>query len=209
VPNGPGIAAPALSDENAAYALKVMSAFIYNGQISVECARRGRPLGEDYHVPAPQDIEDVVADTMLEGLRLFYLDAQWRPDGGRTPASYLVGACILCFPNVYRRYWRLRRRIDSALANDPLLFLLEGARDAARSAEASALGMETLTGALSEMLPLQRAALVLHAQGYSHQDTGELLGITPKAVEGQLRRGRQRLRARFAGRSAAAVAARS
>jgi DNA-directed RNA polymerase specialized sigma24 family protein len=40
-----------------------------------------------------------------------------------------------------------------------------------------------------------RAALVLTALGYSYEEIAELLGVTPRAVEGYLRRHRLRMAA--------------
>lgn len=199
-----------LVNELTGYALTVMSTLIRTGRIFAECARKGRSLGETYRIPADQDIEDLVADAVLDGLELFRRNDsadRWRSGAGAAPTSYLVGACILCFPNIYRRYWRSRLITDRVLPVGAILD--DDAGDTIRSAEASALGMGMLHAVLAECAPLQRAAIVLEAQGYSHREMADLLGVTHRSVEAHLRRGRKRLRTRFGDLSAAAIAARS
>lgn len=83
-------------------------------------------------------------------------------------------------------YNRLRRRVGvrqpSELASDPI------------APAPAADGGGDVASALSRLPDGYRAVLVLHAEGYTHAEIGDLLGITDGASKSQLSRARRAAR---------------
>jgi hypothetical protein len=110
--------------ELAAYGYPVILAWLRRGTIWKHCADRGRAL---YPTDAEREILetqfderlDLALETVAEGL-WFFRDrvlraSQWSFDGGATLTTYFVGACLLAFPNVFRRWRAAEQKWNRAL----------------------------------------------------------------------------------------------
>jgi DNA-directed RNA polymerase specialized sigma24 family protein len=182
-----------------AYGLRVVGAWIRTGRIFQECAARGR------RVPIPawfdrDDVDDLVAETVADGFVLFQdqLDKQkWDPRLGASSTTYFVGSCTLAFPNVIRRHagGRGGRALLTPIGASRELDLLDD--QFADSHEDGVIVRSDLASAMAEMTGVHRLVLLGSAWEMSHADIAMQLGLTPRAVEGQLRRARAELRGRL------------
>jgi hypothetical protein len=108
----------------AAYAYPVMMTLIREGHIFRECAAKGRPL------PASPELlvqmatsldtaQQLAGTTVAEALPRFRESALvkggWRADGGTSLRGYFVGACVLAFPNVYRKWLKAFQEREAEL----------------------------------------------------------------------------------------------
>ncbi|WP_448586989.1 RNA polymerase sigma factor [Thermaurantiacus sp.] len=92
-----------------------------------------------------------------------------------------------------------RRRLRQVEPLETAAAVPDPAPGPAIAAEAADLDRR-LAAAIATLPPRQRAALALfHGEGATMAEIADLLGTSPKAVEGLLDRGRQALRARLAG----------
>jgi DNA-directed RNA polymerase specialized sigma24 family protein len=182
-----------------AYGLRVVGAWIRTGRIFQECAAGGRYVS----IPAwfdPDDVDDLIAETVTDGLALFQgqLDKQkWDPRLGASSTTYFVGSCTLAFPNVLRRHAGSRgsRGLHTPIGAGGDLDLLDD--QFADSHEDAVIVRSDLVSAMAEMTGVHRKVLWGSAMEMSHADIAIQVGLTPRAVEGQLRRARAELRRRL------------
>jgi hypothetical protein len=95
----------------ARYGLSVMKCWLVTERIFVLCQERRvgleRPVREDW---VRADLEGFAAEDVARGLNRFkraLQDGAWDPGGGggATLRTFFMGACILEFPNLYRKFW--------------------------------------------------------------------------------------------------------
>jgi hypothetical protein len=115
--------------ELAAYGYPIILAWLRRGVIWKHCADRGRPLS-----PTDADREtlanvfderlELALETVAVALKFFknrvLRTGTWAFDGGATLTTYFIGACLLAFPNVFRRWQAAERRWHRALAAETL-----------------------------------------------------------------------------------------
>jgi hypothetical protein len=189
--------------ELAAYAYPIVLSWLRRGLIWGHCADRGRPLN-------PTDTErekiegtfderlELALETVAEALRFFTERAlrsgRWTSGGGAALTTYFIGACLLAFPNVFRRWRRAEQRWRQGMTAATLdcpegrtLADLPGSDPADVVAARSAALAE-----LSHMPEMTRQAAALVADGMSFSETAAFLGTTSRAVEGRLYRYRQK-----------------
>jgi hypothetical protein len=121
-----GPAFEVFAGELAAYGYPVVLSWLRRGTIWRHCAERGRPL---YPTDAEREILEgqfderleLALETVAEGLKFFrervLLAGRWSFDGGAALTTYFIGACLLAFPNVFRRWDAAGRRWNLALAS--------------------------------------------------------------------------------------------
>ncbi len=189
--------------ELAAYGYPVILAWLRRGLIWKHCADRGRPLR-----PTDRDREtlddmfeerlELAFETVAEALRFFrdrvLRAGYWSHEGGATLTTYFIGACLLVFPNVFRRWQAAERRWHGALAVETL-HCPEGTRlaDSATADPADVvIGRATVLSELDSMPASTRDAAALVVDGMSFAEAGDFLGTTDRAIEGRLYRYRQR-----------------
>jgi DNA-directed RNA polymerase specialized sigma24 family protein len=179
-------------EDIARYGLSVMVAWISTGSIFRQAAKLGR------QVPLPStgldqdDVRELAHDTVAKGFHDFcerLRHGDWTPDGGASLATYFIGTCTLAFPNVYRRWYTLRKRVEP---QEPVglhseLFEKGRSRDPADTVAAYDEARNALDG-YSEVI---RTVVILCSAGYSHAEIAELLSVSPRAVEGRLARFRK------------------
>ena len=189
--------------ELAAYGYPVILAWLRRGVIWKHCADRGRPLR-----PTDMDREilgsefeerlELALETVAEALK-FFKDRVLRPglwsfDGGATLTTFFIGACLLAFPNVFRRWQAAQRRWSMALTAE-MLRCPEGRTLAdlptADPADVVA-GRAAVLSELTSMPAGTGAAAALVVDGMSFAEAGDFLKMTDRAIEGRLYRYRQR-----------------
>jgi len=133
----------------------------------------------------PEDADDATQDGFLAALRHI----------GRFDPSRPFGPWLLKIVSNAAADRRRRRRVRQA---EPLAPNLATARDSPeRAADLSGLGA-ALRAALAELPERQRTAVVLFdAEGYSHREIGEILGIPEGTVRSDVFHARRALRERL------------
>nr|BFE50120.1 hypothetical protein GCM10017745_35470 [Saccharothrix mutabilis subsp. capreolus] len=184
----------------ATYALAVVTAFIRSRRIFQESAKLGRSIAvPDWFVP--EDADELATETVAEGLALFQRqlrDGQWDPNHGASLTTYAIGACIRSFPNVFRRYARWHGSwLDHTRASGIVADEFSQRANATRSAEDAVIATHSLYSALANLSRVKRQVLILSAEDMPHREIAQCLGMSTRAVEGQLRRARAELRERL------------
>ena len=182
------------------YAYPILRAWLVSGQIVEECARKGvrglRTLAARQMYLTAEDIEDLVQDTLIVGLRRFIAAGRagtgWSSDGGAALRTYFLGGCVLAFGGVYETWAEKeqhRRATHTALAAQPVPH---------RSGDNGFDPVDILIirEKLRDVLPppgRMCTAVLLDAAGYSHAEIARIIGegTTPRAVEGLLYRYRK------------------
>lgn len=198
------------ASELCAYGYPVIMAWIRRGLIYKLCTEKGRPISasEAERATLNESYEDrleLAMDTTARAMTYFrsevLLKNKWTFHGGATLTTYFVGACLLAFPNEFRRWQGERARWNKALAVGQLRYpettaeqlhspqiahrlVGHAGSDPADTVVARAYLMAELR-AMSEETA-QAAALVL--DGLSHDEIGAQLGISARAVEALLYR---------------------
>lgn len=172
------------------YAYPVLRRWIASGEVVAQLARLRKPIEplRDYpHLP-DVDIEELVQDTLVAGLKLFTDRARagtgWSAGRGASLSTYFLGACLLEFPGTYRRWRRVHKKnVEIATAEPPDSLAPDPADLVIQEQQ-----IREILGGLSEPT---RLVLTLAAAGYSHAEIAEILDTTPRAVEGRLYRARK------------------
>jgi hypothetical protein len=189
--------------ELAAYGYPVILAWVRRGMIWKHCADRGRPLrptDADRETLANEFEErlELALETVAEALKFFrervLLTGRWSYEGGATLTTFFTGACLLTFPNVFRRWQAAEQRWSKALAAET--FTCPEGRTLADLAGADPADIVTGRAAvLSELASMPagtRDAAALVIDGMSFAEAGDCLRTTERAIEGRLYRYRQR-----------------
>ncbi|TMM37018.1 MAG: sigma-70 family RNA polymerase sigma factor [Actinobacteria bacterium] len=175
------------------YALPVCTGWLRSGLIFKLCAERSVPVGPTPTNWTVEDRHELALETVALALARFRSGAQlgrgWDPAGGASLKTFFMGRCIYAFVQVYRNW----RRSDT-LGGVTLVFDLRELPEGGTGDPADlAIAGEQVRDALDELDPRTRAILILVAEGYSHREIGEILHITPRAVEGAVHRHRRRM----------------
>jgi hypothetical protein len=189
--------------ELAAYGYPVILAWLRRGVIWKHCADRGRPLR-----PTDADREtldgmfeerlELAFETVAEALKFFrdrvLRAGYWSHEGGATLTTYFIGACLLVFPNVFRRWQAAQRRWHAGLRAETLN--CPGGRTLADLPAADpadvVIGRAIVLSELDSMPAGTRNAAALVVDGMSFAEAGDFLGTTDRAIEGRLYRYRHR-----------------
>ncbi|MEU3344234.1 sigma factor-like helix-turn-helix DNA-binding protein [Streptomyces sp. NPDC006700] len=182
------------------YGWRVLNGWIATGKIFHECSRQGRGLevraGALRALSDPDVRYELAADTIIKTVPKFrdrIADGRWQASRSRL-TTYFIGAAILEFPNVYRR-WESSLKVSSAEELWGLAGDFEGVSTERGPAATAADRDEvrrivgTLPGDLQQIVELK-------ADGYTTAEVAGLLGVTEKAVERRLYRLRRLLRLR-------------
>jgi RNA polymerase sigma-70 factor (ECF subfamily) len=178
------------------YGLTIVTKLVRSGAMFARCGHHGRFLHQQA-IP-PDEAEELASDAVFEGFVLFcergLLGKEWSVEHGQPLNEYFVNACALAFPNVYRRWqtrmnsWRDVDLLDSFASLDQVV--AEG------TPEDAVVEQQAANAAFAGLSEDNRRLLILHDQGYSHAEIAELMRLTPRAVEGRIRRARLAARQR-------------
>lgn len=187
-----------LIDRLIRYALPVMRGLVRSGRIFAECYRRNNHIKIFRPVSwAEQDQEDLALQAVAAAVRRFHYRTTsgrgWRRDGGATLATYFAGMCIDEFPNQFRAWLdKHKKRIEREL---PLEFRSVDDRyqnEGVFQPEDAVIAREAAEHSLRPLTPMQRRAVVMDGLGFTRKEIAHNMGLSVRAVEGLVRRGRER-----------------
>jgi DNA-directed RNA polymerase specialized sigma24 family protein len=177
--------------ELARYGIVVLASWIKSGRIFVQCAQRG-VRGLRRRPGLVDDALELAGETNASALSYFrakvLVPRVWNPTRGASISTFFVGACVLHFPNVYRRW--LREAGDEQLHptdRDPALVLEDDSLYARPDRQVELVN--TVDNAVRD--PMLREIFVLEAKGYTKDEIAAKLDTTAKAVESKLYRFRE------------------
>lgn len=187
-------------DELVRYAISVLCAWMRSGLIFELLKRQRMGL-----VPRPAELEALSTDadlrqelanmTVARALARFRTEALvnggWTPEGGARLTTYFTKACLVGFPNEFRRHFDGERRHERAVHTEKYYYPEPAG---GRSAADEALGrMEAADRLKSVKDPKTRAAVILQLAGFTQEEIRELLDLpSVRAVEGLIYRWRAR-----------------
>lgn len=185
----------------AAYGYPVMLSWLRRRVVFSLCAARGRPVRYSDHdlqvlEEAYEERLELALETVAEGLKFFRTHAlvqgKWSVDKGASLKTYFMGACLLCFPNVYRR-WASEKAKWSAISQRWDITDEEGRHLAGEQQDTAqeALDQIAISDQLEAMPEGTRDVAALVLEGYTHSEIAHKLQITERAVEGRLYRYRK------------------
>jgi DNA-directed RNA polymerase specialized sigma24 family protein len=173
----------------AAYGFVVCRAWIGNGQIFAECAKK-KIRGPRRDARLPSYAEDVAIETVVATLPYFrefvLIPRVWDPTRGASLKTFFVGACVLHFRNAYRTWSRQQRRFGAFHDTDAAIL----ADDRCSSRPDSALSIEWILRAVRD--PEVRQIGQYIAEGYTQDEIAELQGTTVDAIRSRLERYRNK-----------------
>jgi len=184
------------------YGLAVMRAWLYSGRAFALLNERRinlRPTAWELdRLQIDSDARGEIADFAIARALPDFEDRAlrrggWKATGGASLPTYFMGASLYQVPNPFRHWRRREQRLTPITLNG----LAPAPVASAPFDPADRLAMrETLHRALARLDPSHREALQLSLDGYAHTEIAEILGLrSDRAVEGTLRRTRQRIAA--------------
>lgn len=185
------------------YGLAVLMKWNASGMIFKKSRQAGRPVPPE-KITLAWDFEerrDVAIDTALEGAVLFreygLVRGLWRPDGGAGLSTYFVGAAVLAFRPVYVRWYNAREEMRAALEE-----AARGAGPGDRLAgipDQRATNLQDAAVIWDQITRLRipdeqtRGGLYWYAQGFTQREAAMKVGLSPRALEGRIRRLRRQI----------------
>lgn len=194
--------------ELVAYAFPVMMSWIRRGLIFQLCASRGRPVTAPDHVRRRlAEVHDerlelaneTIAAALALFLRIALREGRWSAERGASLKTYLAGACINAYPNVFRRW--LGEQDHLALAagqnaaievrGNPLFPTID--IDPANAVVSELAVLEEL----KELDPdLREIAVRVAFRADTRVEAAEAIGVSDRSVEGKLYRLRKHRQSR-------------
>ncbi|KMS80353.1 hypothetical protein ACH49_08380 [Streptomyces leeuwenhoekii] len=179
----------------AEYGWLTLVKWLGTGQIFDRCLAIGRrlPHNEAARIVLLHDWDtrfELASDTVLAALPKFrerLASGQWDPEQASL-TTYFVGALILEFPNIYRRWERGRVLAEKEAPLDVMF----DAPSAERGPAAHAAAHDEIQRILWTMPPDIRKIVQLRADGYTLAEAAKILGTTTKAIEHRMARWRTR-----------------
>jgi hypothetical protein len=175
----------------AEYGIQVVYAWVKSGLIFRKCREKGfgglLVLGRK-----PDDTLELALETVGYAIAAFrenvLIPGRWDPARGATLKTFFIGQCLLQFPNVYRR-WQGETGWSLALVDpDVLARELTEERslpiDVDRKAELSRTWKQLRPGD-------RRTVSALEALDFDHAEIAEVFGVTKRALDSKLYRGRK------------------
>ncbi len=172
----------------AEYGFAVVRAWVADGKIFTECAKKGWPVRRAIARVPGDEIVELALETVGKAVHQFrekvLIPGRWDPSRGATLRTFFVGQCILQFPEVYRSWEREQCMPPmSVLPGD----LLSGSRPVPPEAQVDlSRWLARSTTETPEFIP---AAV---AFGYSHAEIAKTLDTTVSGVEARLYRLKKR-----------------
>jgi DNA-directed RNA polymerase specialized sigma24 family protein len=177
------------------YGQGVLMGWLVSGEIFERCRARGFRLRPPPRALTPQDRADLITDTLMPALAAFRTDALfrggWSASRGAALTTYFTGGIPGHFANVYRGWCREVRRQSREEARETTD--LDGMQPPCDSPEKVIIQKLLAAEGLAGVDNTTACAIVLESYGYQHEEIGEVLGLTGRAVEGILYRHRRRL----------------
>lgn len=204
-----GFAGPAyeiFQAELVAYGFPVLMDWMYTGKIFTLCSAKHRGLAAPDRVrhvlrETREDREELAYETLAKGLCLFrdrsLLGGGWRVAGGATVKTFFIGALLLSFPNVFRKWlkdcqhWDRLWSVEESAHPQELLPVWElPPADPADLVVGHLTVLDYLQGIAD---PHTRAAAALVLADLPRARIGDTLGLSADAVNMRLSRLRRSL----------------
>ncbi|MFJ3665546.1 RNA polymerase sigma factor [Streptomyces sp. NPDC090106] len=176
-------------DNLAGAARRIMLAGIRNGSVFAECARIGRPVTDEGMIALLQEDagerEEVVAELLAVCVPRFkryaLVDGGWKPNGGASLQTFLVGALVRELPNTFRKWARDHQRNKPGLT-DPSRLSTFG-RTPATDPVLHAVTADQIERALAGADPGIHVIAEMIRLGYPWAEIAQALGIGEKAAQ--------------------------
>ncbi len=173
----------------AEYGFAVTRAWIADGSIFAQCAKKGRPVHRSIARVPGDEIIELATETVGKAVHQFrekvLIPGLWDPSRGASLRTFFIGQCILQFPDVYRGWER-----EQCLPPMSVVFgddLTSGSIPAPPEAQ---IDLSRWLARTSTSSPeFIRAAV---AVGYSHAEIAKMLDTTVAGVEARLYRFKKR-----------------
>lgn len=176
------------------YGLEIVTNLVKSGAMFVRCDRHGHRLYRQDVLP--HEAEELASEAVMEGLNLFrdngVLGGSWSIEHGQPLKEYFINACVLVFPNVYRKWrtssnaWREWHLLDAWSRLEHVA--------AGGAPEDAVMAREAVDAVFADLSEDRRTLLFLKDQNYSHAEIAEFMRTTPRAVEGKLKRAKEAAR---------------
>lgn len=182
------------------YGLQVIGSWTASGEIFAVLVKRGiryQGSADPGQHPTMDDAMEIANETVARGLvRLReILETQgWSADGGARLRTFFITQCLFQFPNVYRRWRRECRVLESpwdGVIEDPPRTIMDD--DPADRVIAQRQAVDHLRDLPDDRL---RFAVQMRAEGYGLAEVATMLGVLPKTLENALGRYRRKNRNR-------------
>jgi hypothetical protein len=185
------------------YSLAVLMKWNANGTIFRKSRQAGRPVPPE-KITLEWDFEerrDVAVDTILEGEALFrkhgLIRGRWHPGGGAGLSTYFVGATVLAFRPVYLRWYNaresMRAALEEAARGGSPGSALAGIPDQRATDPQDAAEFWDQVTQLAIADEQTRGGLYWYAQGFTQREAALKVGLSPRALEGRIRRLRRQI----------------
>jgi hypothetical protein len=196
-----GLTYDRMEERLAAYAIDVLDGMFRKRTIYRAVAARAFPLQPTHEealllCTSEADRMELVLDATADGLVLFRRKGleggEWSPELGASLRTYFVGACLMCLPNVFRRWQRSRSHLRAvvALPVETLETVAPTERIPGQPDTADRVADRLQAEEELERMPPQiREAMVRMAlYGESVADVAAVIGMSPRALEGRILR---------------------
>ncbi|MFC1407503.1 MULTISPECIES: hypothetical protein [Streptacidiphilus] len=182
--------------ELAAYAFPVLMSWMHSGEIFARCADKGRPVATGGVEPLweREDRIEIADLTVARALMYFHdnvlLPGLWDPEAGTTLTTFFMGACVLQFPNQFRRVMMERKRWRRAEAAEAFVQARVSDRSDPLMQFVDQESFETALAALGDG-DLRTAAEMI-VDGHTYAEAAARIGISAAALSERFRRRRNR-----------------
>ncbi|GAB3244333.1 helix-turn-helix domain-containing protein [Kineosporia babensis] len=184
------------------YAVPVLKSMLRTGRIRQALADRGLPSGgltatDTIRLHSSMEARDALAiGLIIAGEHLFRTrvipESKWKADGGASLETFFLTGCLMRFSDTVSK-WRSEHPAWSVCVSDDELAAL------VRDVEPDPAQQIADRGLLQQIerfaSPTVRQILQLLGHGLSATEISDQLGMSPRAIEGQLYRFRSSLRA--------------
>ncbi|WP_035841866.1 hypothetical protein [Kitasatospora azatica] len=188
---------------------QVLTRWISRGEIYERCYLQGRPIVTDAAARAVlrEDHDErasLVGEAVAQAWKRFreraLIGGGWLAEGGSSLASYFVGAVLLAFPAVHRRWYRergvasrehLTEDWEALAATGPAA--VQPAAAAADLAEATDVLVEVAPELTGERLRVLAAIFQGITEGLTYAEIGSKVGLSGEAVGMRVARFRSQL----------------
>jgi DNA-directed RNA polymerase specialized sigma24 family protein len=186
------------ANELAAYAISVVTAWLVSGEMFKLCTTHSRSVGSRPSSWTQHDIAGLVNDTVIAALINFQrrglTGAGWEySEDAASLTTYFLTACVLEFPNVYRKWergeqhWYSHHDLCETFDDAPTEAV--GAPDVATTV----VRRQEAANAYAGLSERERLIAYCEFAGYRNAEIAELLKMTSaRAVEGALYRIRRK-----------------
>ncbi|WNV89740.1 hypothetical protein [Umezawaea sp. Da 62-37] len=172
------------------YGLEFVKGLVRSGGIFASSGKNGWGVMRQ-QVPH-DDVEDLSSEVVWDGFEMFrdrgLIGGRWSPYDGLSLKQYYSNACVLSFPNTYRRWQRGRRDWADVELMDAWSTVDQLHGDP--SAEDTVVTQAVLDSLFKHIGHGDGALLELVRGGYSPAEIGELMRLKPHTVEVRISRAR-------------------